>query len=91
MSRSALALVAFLGHWPGLWLVARFRFNAATLRLNLWAAGLTAPSVALMALGWGRWAALGAFLLGSVGWSVVLARRVWRGEAGAPASLSPPA
>jgi len=90
VNRTRLALVAFFGHWPGLWLLHRFRFNAPTLKLNLWAAFFTALAVAGGALSWGGWAALGAFLLGSVGWSVVLARRVWRGEAGAPASLSPP-
>ncbi len=84
-SRGALALIAFVGHAPGLWWFARRRLGPRALRVNLVAVALTLLAMAV-AHGfpggdgpWGR--VLVAWLVGHFSWSCVLAAWVFLGGA----------
>lgn len=90
MTRSRrLALIGFLGHAPGLWLVAGHRLDGATARLNVAAALAT---LAAMAGGYALHRGLGLFIAWVVGhfiWSTVLAVRLGRADCSSAAAAEP--
>ncbi len=80
--RGQMAVVAWIGHYPGLWMMYRFRLDEATRRLNGRALGAT---VVVSGLAWavrGGAEALVAYVLGHVVRGTVLARLVYLGRAG---------
>ncbi len=91
--RGRWALMAFVGHAPGLWLV-RFalslvgnrpsppRFGPRTIRLNLLVLGVTLVATAAAAATGFWWTALALFVVGHFAWSFLLAGRIWAGTVG---------
>jgi hypothetical protein len=92
VSRRVLAAIAFLGHVPGLVLIARCRFTRALVRVNVVAAGLTLVAMAIAwsvaAEGERGWATLIAWLVGHFAWSTIFAGWILLG--GAVRASSPP-
>jgi hypothetical protein len=84
-SRPGLAVIAFVGHVPGLKVIARCRFTPALVRVNVVAAGLTliAMAVAWFAADEGQrgWAVLIAWLVGHFAWSTIFAGWILAGGA----------
>jgi len=77
-------MLGFVGHAPGLKVIARVRFNRGFVRVNLFAVGLTLAAMALAGLvapsgAAGRWAFL-VWLALHFAWSTVLCAWVLRGE-----------
>ncbi len=87
--RSRAALLAFLFHAPGLYLLTPYRLSAAQGRTNAVALLLTfaVMGIGAMQQAWGF--VLVAWLIGHFGWSAYLARTVWRGRC-AQAVAKPP-
>jgi hypothetical protein len=83
-----LALIAFLGHVPGLKLFARCRFTPALVRVNVVAVVLTLVAMAaawLAAEGGQRgWWTLVAWLVGHFLWSTIFAAWILLGGAVRP-------
>lgn len=73
-----LALLAFAGHAPGLWLVARHRLDRDTAKLNGLAVALTVAAVVVAGAARGGRAAFVTWLAGHLVWGAVLALRVRR-------------
>ncbi|MCA9706657.1 MAG: hypothetical protein KDK70_12460 [Myxococcales bacterium] len=84
-SRAWLAAVAFAGHTPGLWLLARCRFTPALVRVNVAAALLTVLAMVAAGVtaepGRGAWAVVVAWLWGHFAWSTIFAAWILRGGA----------
>lgn len=84
-SRRWLAVIAFLGHVPGLKLFARCRFTPSLVRVNVVAVVLTllAMAAAWLAAGDGQRAGwtLVAWLVGHFLWSTIFAAWIVRGGA----------
>ncbi|MBS2028863.1 MAG: hypothetical protein JST54_13255 [Deltaproteobacteria bacterium] len=76
MTRQRLAIVGFLGHAPGLWLIARFKLDPVTARLNVAAALATVAAIVGAGFHAGGWAAFLAWVGGHFAWSGVLAYRL---------------
>jgi len=84
-----LALVAFLGHAPGLWLFAGYRLTTPFHRYNVAALMMTAAVSAALAA-FSLRGALIAWMVGHFAWSTLLAWGVARGVAGEMSTASPP-
>ncbi|MEZ4449512.1 MAG: hypothetical protein R3B09_08530 [Nannocystaceae bacterium] len=80
-----LALVAFCGHAPGIWILTGARLTPALARVNLVALGLTLAAMAaagLVSAPDGRlFAVLYAWLIGHFVWSTIFAAWILRGGA----------
>lgn len=83
-SRPQLAALGFLGHAPGLKLVARVRFCRRFVRVNLIAVGLTLAAMAVAGLlapsdAAGRWVFV-VWLVLHFTWSTILSGWILGGE-----------
>ncbi len=83
-SRPKLAALGFLGHAPGLKLVARARFCRRFVRVNLVAVSLTLAAMAVAGLlapagAGGRWVFV-VWLALHFAWSTILSGWILRGE-----------
>jgi hypothetical protein len=89
-SRAVLAVVGFVGHTPGLKLLARCRFTTRLVRINIAAVLLTLVAMVgaygLADDGERGWSLLVAWLVGHFLWSGILATWILLGGAIASAS-----
>ncbi len=83
LDRPWLAVVAFIGHVFGLWLVGH-RLGPATTRANRWALAATVLAMAAGEMLLGARGFLVGWIVGHFAWSSYLARAVLRGDAGFP-------
>lgn len=84
-SRRWLAVLAFVGHTPGIKLLVRCRFTPRLVRVNLVAAGLTVVAMIVAGIvaapGHRGFAVLVAWLFGHFAWSVIFSGWILRGGA----------